>query len=131
MMHYWYDFAGFRDPHMASAMKKETLRKLWVKENEALSKTCEKRFRSYTDITQFLIRYWQICEGDFYPRKTLGKSFVVNIDNYKDIARIIEQQSYQMVSLNENCSTEEFEVIKKEINGALGKVYQNKSSFEK
>lgn len=130
VMHYWYDFAGFRDPHMASAMKKETLRKLWEKENAALNGTCEKRFRSYTDITQFLIRYWQICEGNFYPRITQGKSFVVNIDNYKDIARAIVQRKYQMVSLNENCSAEEFEIIKKEINRALGKLYQNKSSFE-
>lgn len=130
VMHYWYDFAGFRDPHMASAMKKETLRKLWERENTVMSETCEKRFRSHTDITQFLIRYWQICEGDFNPRKTLGKSFVVDIGNYKNIAAEIRQQKYQMVSLNENCTTEEFAVIKEEINEVLNILFPDKSSFE-
>ncbi|MDE7000721.1 MAG: Stealth CR1 domain-containing protein [Lachnospiraceae bacterium] len=131
VMHYWYDFAGFRDPHMASAMKKETLRKLWEKENAVLSKTCENRFRSPTDITQFLIRYWQLCEGDFHPRRTLGKSFVVDMKNYRSIAEDIAGQKYQMVSLNENCTAEEFETIKTEINGVLGSLFPNQSSFEK
>lgn len=131
VMHYWYDFAGFRDPHMASAMKKETLRKLWKKEGAVMSRTCEKRFRSHTDITQFLIRYWQICEGDFNPRRTMGKSFVVDIGNYKDIANDIIKQKYQMVSLNENCTTGDFEQIKEGINEALGRLFPDKSTFEK
>lgn len=131
VMHYWYDFAGFRDPHMASAMKKETLRKLWESENAVMSETCQKRFRSHTDISRFLIRYWQICEGDFNPRRTLGKSFVVGINNYKDIAEEMRQQKYRMVSLNENCTAEEFAVIKEEINGVLNTLFPDKSSFEK
>lgn len=131
VMHYWYDFAGFRDPHMASAMKKKTLRQLWNKEYAIMSETCGKRFRSHTDITQFLIRYWQICEGDFYPRRTLGKSFVVNINNYKSIAKDIANRKYQMVSLNENCTEKEFEMIKSEINSVLNTLFPEKSSFEK
>jgi len=28
-LHYWYNFVGFHDPHMANPMKKSTLKKLW------------------------------------------------------------------------------------------------------
>lgn len=129
-MHYWYDFEAFRDPHMPSAMKKKTLELLWNEEYELMSNTCKNKFRCYTDISRFLIRYWNICEGSFYPRITQGKSFVVTIKNYKNISNIIRARKYPMVCLNENCSCEEFEIIKKEINAALAELFTKKSSFE-
>lgn len=127
---YWYDFAGFRDPHMPSSMKKSVLRHLWEIEKQDLDQAFRNKFRAYTDISQYLIRYWQLCEGDFYPRRTLGKMCLVDMDNYIDIAKKIESQEWQMVSLNENCTDKQFELVKKEINLALGKVLKERSSFE-
>lgn len=56
---------------------------------------------------------------------------LVNMDNYKEYAEGIREQKWQMVSLNEDCTPEEFEVIKKEINGALRQLLPDKSTFEK
>lgn len=128
---YWYDFPGFHDPHMANALKKSTLKKLWDIEPDALHKASLNHFRAYSDVTQYLIRYWQLCEGDFYPRRTLGKMCLADIGNYKKIADEIASQKWQMVSLNENCTPEEFKVIKHEINQALLKILPEKSAFEK
>lgn len=130
-LHYWYNFVGFHDPHMASAMKKDVLKRLWEIEPTTLDRASRNRFRDISDVSQYLIRYWQLCEGEFFPRKTLGKPFTVTIENYRDIAKDIKEQKYQMISLNEKCSQEEFSVIRKEINGALEKILPEKSTFER
>lgn len=130
-LQYWYDFSGFRDPHMASAMKKSTLKRLWEVERSTLETASKNHFRDHTDVSQYLIRYWQLCEGDFNPRRTLGKFYAVNIENYEEIAKAIEQQEWQMISINENCTGEEFEIVKRRINKALDKVLPTKSSFER
>lgn len=53
------------------------------------------------------------------------------MDNYQDIAAGIEHSKWQMVSLNENCTTEEFKIIRERINGAFGRILPKKSEFEK
>lgn len=129
-LHYWYNFVGFHDPHLAVALKKSTFEELWEREKDLLDVASKNKFRGETDVSQCLARYWQLCSGNFIPRKTLGKSYLVKIDNYKGIAKRIEQQKLQMVSLNESCTDDEFEIIKKEINEAFEKILPEKSSFE-
>ena len=130
-LEYWRDFPGFYDPHLANAMKKSTLSKLWEKEPEILDRASQNHFRAHSDVTQYLIRYWQLCEGEFIPRRTQGKVFFVDIHNYKEVANSIRSREYQMISINENCTAEEFQIIKKEINQALTEIFPEKSSFEK
>lgn len=129
-LHYWYNFAGFHDPHMPNAMKKSTLARLWETEPETLDTASRNQFRSESDLSQYLIRYWQLCSGEFIPRKTLGKPYFVTIDNCKKAAREIAKQQWQTVSLIEGCTAEEFEIIRKMINRALARILPYKSSFE-
>lgn len=128
---YWNNFVGFRDPHVPSAFKKSSFAKVWEAENELLSDTCSAKFRNMTCVNQWLVRYWQLCEGIFNPRRTEGKSYVVTIDNYKEVAKVIRNQELPMICLNEECSMDEFEIIKKEINEAFEFILPNKSLFEK
>ncbi|MBE5871394.1 MAG: hypothetical protein E7294_09065 [Lachnospiraceae bacterium] len=130
-LHYWNNFAGFHDPHMANAMKKSVLEKIWKAEPELLDMGSSNRFRGESDVSQYLIRYWQLCEGKFHPRKTLGKPFTVTVDNCRNIAEGIRRKEWQMVSLNEGETGEDFRMIKREINSALADLYPEKSSFEK
>jgi hypothetical protein len=128
---YWYDFAGFRDPHVASAMKKSVLSYLWELEGDILDRASRNHFRAHTDVSQYLIRYWQLCSGKFHPRRTHGKPYEVDLENYKEIAYIIRGQKQQMVSINENCSAKDFALIKGEINKAFDEILPDKSEFEK
>ena len=130
-LHYWNNFVGFHDPHMANPLKKSTLARLWEVEPELLDEGSSNRFRGESDISQYLIRYWQLCEGSFYPRKTQGKPFTVTVNNCKDIAVGIKQRKWQMVSLSENGSADDFVVIKNQINRAFEEIFPNKSGFEK
>ena len=127
---YWNNFCGFHDPHVPSAMKKSTFSKLWEVEPETLHRASLNKFRGETDLNQYLARYWQLCEGNFIPRKTLGKSFLVTMQNYKEVAEVIRQQKLQMISINEDCTAEEFDIIKAEINSAFQKILPEKSSYE-
>ncbi len=130
-LQYWNDFPGFHDPHMACGLKKSVLKKIWELEEKDLDKASREHFRGPADINHYLVRYWQLCEGNFCPRKTKGKMCLVNMDNYHEYAQGIREQKWQMVSLNEDCTPEEFEVIKKEINGAFEQLLPTKSSFER
>lgn len=128
---YWYDFPGFYDPHMANAMKKSTLAHLWAIEPTILETGSKNKFRAYSDVNQYLIRYWQLCSGEFYPRKTRGKVFFPTIQTYKDVVSAIDSSLYQMISFNENCTPDEFLTMKKDINAALLRKFPHKCSFEK
>lgn len=128
---YWYDFPGFYDPHMANAMKKSTLSRLWELEPKTMDAGSRDRFRGAADVTQYLIRYWQICTGDFVPRRTRGKVFFPTIDTYDEVVEAIDNKTYPMISFNENCTPEEFEIMKRAINAALERCFPDKSSFEK
>ncbi|MBQ8526933.1 MAG: stealth family protein [Lachnospiraceae bacterium] len=130
-LQFWRDFPGFYDPHVPSAMKKSVLRRLWELEPKVLDTASRNRFRNYSDVTQYLVRYWQICSGDFYPRKTRGKVYFADVQNYQDIAKEIREKKYPMICINENCSGEEFVLIKKEINDALEWLFPEKSSYER
>lgn len=130
-LHYWNNFVGFHDRHMPVALKKSVMQHLWEIEPERLALASANHFRSYTDLSQCIVRYWQLCTGNFIPRKTLGKPYLVTADNYKEIAEDIVCQPHQMVCLTEDCTPEEFIWIRDEINRALESVMPEKSSFEK
>lgn len=129
-LHYWNNFVGFHDPHMANALKKSILAKIWELEPELLDNGSLNRFRGATDISQYLVRYWQLCEGIFYPRKTMGKPFTVTVDNCREIAHGMRQRKWQMISLSEKGTVEEFQIIKQVVNSALEDLYPQRSSFE-
>lgn len=128
---YWNDFCGFYDPHLPSAMKKSVLKMLWNNEYCSLDRASRNHFRAYNDLTQYLVRYWQICSGNIVPRKTRGKVFFVDRHNYKDIADIILNHKYQMICINENCTDDEFVMIKEEINNAFNNILPDKCLLER
>ena len=128
---YWNTLGGIHDPHMANPLKKSTLKRLWELEPEVLDKCSRNHFRAHTDVTQYLIRYWQLCTGQFVPRRTEGKMCLMDKSNYLEYAEGIRQGSYPMVSMNESCTAEEFPLIREAINEALAELLPDKSSFEK
>jgi hypothetical protein len=128
---YWNNFAGFHDYHMPVPLKKSTLQHLWDIEYALLDNVSRNQFRHSTDLSQCIVRYWQLCEGNFIPQKSEGKPYLVTKDNYADVAKAMRQQISQMVCLTEDCTPDEFIEIKRVINEALEEVLPEKSSFEK
>lgn len=128
---YWNNFVGFHDRHMPVAIKKSTLEKIWSIEPDLLDRVSHNQFRDFSDISQCIIRYWQICEGDFVPRKTLGEPYFVTVDNYLEVRDDVLNRPHQMVCFTEDCGASDFEVIKSVINAALENLLPEKCSFER
>lgn len=127
----WPMFAQFRDPHLPVALLKSTLEKLWKIEPEAFETTSQNRFRHSTDVNQYLIRYWQLLEGNFHPRSSkIGRYFEIARDNTK-LLEAIRKQKCKMICLNDVDTSIDFEKTKQEIQNAFDKILPRKSNFEK
>lgn len=130
-LNYWNNFAGFHDYHMPVPLKKSTLEYIWSIEPDQLDMVSHNQFRAATDLSQCIVRYWQLCSGNFVPQKSVGKPYLVTIDNCDKVASDIRNSISQMVCLTEDCTPEEFVIIKQTINSALQEILPEKSSFEK
>lgn len=133
LMNYFRDFEGLRNPHEPFLLRKDIFKKLWELEPEMLDTASKNKFRDITDVTQYLVRYWNIFEGNFYPRKHIGKAWTVNDNNYQRIANLIRRKSFPLISIDEKIGENltKFEEAKREINSALESVLPQKSIFEK
>lgn len=123
---------GFVIPHLSTPYTKTDFKRVWEKESDKLIATQHNRFRAKTDVTHFLFRNWRMCVGDFVSRKSKGKYFSVkNIADAKKIASAIIENKYPEICINEQCSGEIFEEIKKVVNGAFEQKLPQKSIFER
>lgn len=133
-LRYYYDFDYFTNPHEPQAYKKSTFRKIWELEGELLANASKNKFRDYTDISHYLVRYWQLCEGNFVPSPRKGKLFLANKKNYREIADVIREKRIDMICIGEMADDPEWDnywpEIKREINAAFEEIFPNKSSFE-
>lgn len=127
----WYAFCGIHNPHMPISYSKETFYKVWNKEKDILEETCKNRFREYNDVSHWVMRYWQLCEGNFIPRSSkFGKYFNVSKNNSK-LIKHIEKQKTKTICINDTNDEIDFEKSKEEIKAAFEKILPEKSSFEK
>lgn len=124
-------FVGINNNHISQPFLKSYFEKVWQQEYDVLNETSLHKFRSDTDVSQWLIRYFQLMDGKFIPRDfNLGKFFIVGDDN-RELVNTIKQQKYKIVCINDSNKNINFEKCKAEINKAFDTMLPNKSSFEK
>jgi len=122
-------FCDIYNDHLAQCFLKSTFSKIWNLEYEKLHNACLNKFRSNTDIGQGICKYWQLLEGKFVPSKRMGKYFFVKEDNTK-LTKVIKNQKYKIICINDVIKELDFERSKNEINSAFEKVFPEKSQFE-
>lgn len=129
-----HHFRGFSNNHLPYSFLKDTYIDIWNKENDILDESSRHKFRSRSDVDQWLIRYWQLVKGDFEPigRYKKGQVFEIygSIDNNTDLYKTIEAQDMPMICINDNDNID-FEGIKQRIIESFEKILPEKSSFEK
>ena len=126
-------FIGFGNAHLPVPMLKKTLEEVWSKEPEVMEQTLGSRFRTITDVSQYLFRYWNLAKGEFYPTSLKNLGHVYTIEKDGTYRKVVEHQLCNMVCLQDSdefCSDEMFEVIKGELLSSFNKILPNKSSFE-
>lgn len=94
-------FTRFYDPHVAISYKKSNFEKavkLWERE---IQETMNNKFRSSDDVTNWLVRYYQLVIGDFSPRSyKFGK--YISVDNTDAMKRAIKKKKYHMIVVNDS-----------------------------
>lgn len=123
-------YIGFYNPHFSQPYLKSTFNKIYEKEKEKVDITSKSKFRSYYDISEYLMRYWNLVEGNFVPSKDIGKAFNIGKD-MEDIKKVIENQKYKVACFNDSIEDIDFEYCKKEIINSFEKILPQKSMFEK
>ena len=125
----WGRYLGFYEPHVALAYLKSTFKDVWEKEPELLEQVCSNKFRSDSDVNQWLMRYWQLASGNFIPRKPgIGKMYsAVDIDQ---IESIFAENRYKMICINDSESIVDIASNKNRLHHLFDKKFPDKSSFE-
>lgn len=125
-------FPGFVIPHLSTPYLKSDFDKVWNIESQILSETQRHRFRNEDDVTHLLIRNWRMCEGCYVPKKSKGKYFSVDGEKTaRSVAAAIIDRKYPEICINEVCSGDLFEKVKKIINEAFNRTLCDVCEFEK
>ena len=127
-------FIGFGNAHLPVPMLKATIEKVWNEEPEIMEQTLGSRFRTITDVSQYLFRYWDLASGNFYPTslKKLGKRFELSLNS--PAFDVVRNRSCKMVCLQdaEECVSENvFYQVQQRLINTFESVFPEKSSFEK
>lgn len=124
-------FNGFVNPHLPNSFLKSTYEKVWKEEEKYLNCVCKNRFRTKEDVNQYLMRYWQLVEGKFYPRNpNIGCCAVLGQDN-EMIKNSLISQKYKMLCINDDSNAVSMENEFSWLCSVFESVFPNVSSFEK
>ena len=126
----WDRFTGFYETHLCNSYLKENFEKLWEKEYDLLDSTCKTRFRNDANVNHWLVKNWQLANGQFVPRSSsFGRMFLQEVD--EEICDwIIKQKSYIICINDVDCSEEAFCQQKQMLIDAFQSILPEKSSFE-
>ena len=127
-------YQGFIDDHMACPMLRSTLGDVWQKAGNVLHETCLNRFRSDTDVNQYVFRYWDLARGNFSP-EYIPSGYYTYSDEKEIEASIhdIKSGEHAMICINDSfrIKIQDFDMLRKRILEALQQRFPDKSSFEK
>lgn len=127
----WKDILGFYDSHLAISYDKKLYKNVI---NETINKDLVFRnsFRGASDVSHWLVRYWQLCLGDFTPRSSnFGKYYDIG-SSLDDIKKDIKNSKHSIICLNDsNVNEGSFEKYKQILIDIFQSKYSKKSTFEK
>ncbi len=125
-------YTGFYTVHGPSPFCKSTYEEVWSKEKEVLEAMFDNRFRSSTDVTQYLFREWQKLSNNFVPTNILRDFAYFNIakDNTK-LYKTIKKQKKKIICINDANIGSEFERVKQELQESFMEILPEVSSFER
>lgn len=127
----WEWFPGFHYNHLPSSFQKSTFEKIWEKYNKTLDKTCNDKFRRESNVNQWLMKYWQLCEGICEVRSDkIGECFHITEENFDSLCHTIKNQSRKLVCINDTPRTLDFENKKQKVKECFDLILPNQSSFE-
>ncbi|MCD8370950.1 MAG: Stealth CR1 domain-containing protein [Clostridiales bacterium] len=123
------NFPGFLDEHLPIAFLKSSFETIWKAEPQLLRRTCHHRFRSIWDVSDWLVRYWQLADGNFVPRMPRGKA--ITLAEPPELLRdTILNPLYTVICLNDSRDAIDFEEHSTYLCNLFEMILPEMSSFE-
>lgn len=127
----WKRINGIYEPHVPLGFLKSTYNELWEKENELFDSTSMNKFRSKNDITDWLIRHWQLAKGDFIPRSPKFSKYLCLPSDMEAVMETLNNPGKcRLLCINDSDDVKDFDGMKKKVNAALDRFLPDKSDFE-
>lgn len=122
-----YDFfTDFYNPHVPHSYNKQYFDRVWNENKKDIEKTLKSRFRKADNITEWLVRYYQLVEGNFAPTN-INKYGIVMDATDEGVDQLVLSSKYKYICINNDTNGEQFNKIVKSFETKL----PEKSSFEK
>lgn len=125
----WGPVLGYLDMHLTSALLKTTLVNVWEKEYVELDGTSRNKFRTLNDINHWVLKYWQIESGKFYPQTiSFGKKYTLN--EYNKVIEELTKENKKVLCINDDYNVKNYE---KKMDGLINTFemkFPEKSKFE-
>lgn len=126
-------FVGFNEPHTANSYLKSTFEDMWTRAPEDMEQGISSRFRGDYCLSQWGVRYWQICMGQFELRKR-HFSQLYNVVSKKGALRAaacIGSGSTKVICINDDVEDDDsFDEVAGIVRDAFSSLLPDKSSFE-
>lgn len=119
-------FTDFYNPHIPHSYNKEFFSKVWAENFEEIVKTLYSKFRKEDNLTEWLVRYYQLVEGNFIPTN-IDKLGVVMDANDEGVDKVVLSKKYKCICINNDTSGKKLDDILEAFKMKLSE----KSTFEK
>ena len=125
-------FTGFVNHHLPQGYLKHIYDDVWEHCEKDIHRTCSDKFRTYGDVSHWVVRYWQLASGNFTPYNVFkdGKLYSIKEDTIGDIDDCLRHQKKKIVCLNDVESTFKFKEYKQMILEAFETILPDKCSYE-
>lgn len=125
-------FTGFKTRHSCQAYLRSSFEKVWSLEPGKLTETCRRKFRTPTDLSEWVMRYWQLASGNFFAGNpnAYGCSHLKR-EKIEPALEIIREQKKFVECFNDNSKLEDFEGTRARFAAEFDKLLPEKSSFER
>ena len=122
---------GLNIHHLPQAYRKDTFGKVWQADPELLNETCTHKFRSASDVSQCVFKFWQLMSGTFQPydKHKAGRLYQAGRD-FDNLCDSIRTRRYKYICFND-ADEIDFESHKIALNEVFEQALPRKSSFEK
>ena len=134
----WYlmpfkKFCGLYICHLPLGYRKSTWEKIWKFAPEEMERTISNKFRTITDLNQFIFVFDALLSGEFYPTNMdkQGMYFNVTDENNDGMYKAILENKYKRICINDNCSQQTFEHTKDKVIQCLDKILPETRIFER
>lgn len=123
-------FSNFSSPHVTSPMLKSVYEEVWALEPDLLDSTCRHKFRSLESVNQYIMSYYNMCNGNFVPRCAAFSSCYAIGPQSQAMYRDIKAGQHKVICLNDGASVMDFGAEKNRLIAVFESVFPEKSSFE-